>query len=324
MTSVLNYSTHAISDLLASSQTVKAKMPITADLVDNLVHGLRSGVKFILPDYGCMFSDQTELTQRDMDLFKLPYPVVVCEYFSPGDEVSGDLMVAVQKRVLLAYEITAPIMEQLGGKSVDGKGGVLLFCMVYHNNVGRWGAPWSGSIIPYGQTMLPVTDAMAHETMDADDLLKNYSLHKSKLAAVSFPYIFGEYGKAFLDKCEESGYDYRLFYQTDCAAEVLVLAQMCAVLNCSNTDTEVVSPSAALQKKRSRSGKPPLFDYHVLVLRSPSASNSVGVGGHHASPRQHLRRGHIRRYETRSIWVNACVVGDASRGRVVKDYAIKK
>jgi hypothetical protein len=47
-------------------------------------------------------------------------------------------------------------------------------------------------------------------------------------------------------------------------------------------------------------------------------------GGTHASPRVHLRRGHIRRLPGKNIWVNATIVGNSDLGVVIKDYSVTK
>ena len=75
-------------------------------------------------------------------------------------------------------------------------------------------------------------------------------------------------------------------------------------------------------KKREAKGKVPFFTYKVLTLKPSKRSSGEGLGGTHASPRVHLRRGHIRRLPDKRIWVNGCVVGDKSKGMVVKDYAV--
>jgi len=51
---------------------------------------------------------------------------------------------------------------------------------------------------------------------------------------------------------------------------------------------------------------------------------SERLGGSHASPRWHLRRGHWRQLpDGRRIFVRQCEVGDSARGGVVKDYAVE-
>lgn len=80
-----------------------------------------------------------------------------------------------------------------------------------------------------------------------------------------------------------------------------------------------------MNMKREKKGKQPIFSYKVLVV-DPGNTKSVRGGGKgtHASPRVHLRRGHIRRLPKGNIWVNAAVVGDKSKGMVVKDYAVRQ
>jgi hypothetical protein len=95
------------------------------------------------------------------------------------------------------------------------------------------------------------------------------------------------------------------------------------VLNCVNVRTEEVPAPAALNKKRAKSGKPPIYSYKTLVLR-PNAAKRVDGGGTHDSPRIHLRRGHIKHRKTGNFWWQPCVVGDRAKGVVMKDYRADK
>lgn len=50
---------------------------------------------------------------------------------------------------------------------------------------------------------------------------------------------------------------------------------------------------------------------------------TLQTGGSHASPRWHIRRGHWRTLaDGRRVFVQACEVGDATRGGVIKDYRL--
>jgi hypothetical protein len=93
-------------------------------------------------------------------------------------------------------------------------------------------------------------------------------------------------------------------------------------LKCTNTKTIENHPPAKLQKKRKKQGKVPLFSYHTLHLDIPNKKNNgESLGGTHASPRLHLRRGHIREYQPgKFCWVQPCMVGDPEKGFVGKDY----
>jgi hypothetical protein len=106
----------------------------------------------------------------------------------------------------------------------------------------------------------------------------------------------------------------------------LAIQDLCrglSVLNCVNVRTETVEAPAALNKKRQRNGKPPIYSYKTLVLR-PSAAQREDQGGTHESPRIHLRRGHIKHRKTGDFWWQPHVVGDRTRGVVMKDYRADK
>jgi hypothetical protein len=105
------------------------------------------------------------------------------------------------------------------------------------------------------------------------------------------------------------------------------LLALLGALSCTNVRAETyhVAPPAKINERRAREGKPPLFETKTLTIhvnpRTPNAHQSFGGG--HASPRQHLRRGHIRRLETgKNVWVQPHVVGDSSKGSISKTYRV--
>jgi hypothetical protein len=61
----------------------------------------------------------------------------------------------------------------------------------------------------------------------------------------------------------------------------------------------------------------------VSVDPSQVKAKSPPLGGTHATPRWHIRRGHWRNLaDGRRVFVRECEVGDKSRGGVVKDYEV--
>lgn len=94
------------------------------------------------------------------------------------------------------------------------------------------------------------------------------------------------------------------------------------VLQCKNVHLERSEPKKTGKKIKAAL---PFDAYHVLTIDVPgNAGHGTAIGGHR-SPREHLRRGHIRRLgDGRRIWVNATVVA-AGRGAgvVTKDYAVR-
>jgi hypothetical protein len=97
---------------------------------------------------------------------------------------------------------------------------------------------------------------------------------------------------------------------------------MLNALACSNVHIERSEPKKSSKKIKSAL---PFDTYHILTIDVPGNSGGGMATGSHRSPREHLRRGHIRRLgDGRRIWVNATVVA-AGRGAgvVTKDYAIR-
>jgi len=82
-------------------------------------------------------------------------------------------------------------------------------------------------------------------------------------------------------------------------------------------------PKLQARRAKSNGSKPRLYDYHVLsiggeVWDSPHEHTGTGEG-----TRSHLRRGHIRRLETKNIWVRSTYVHGSKEGFVQKDYEVK-
>jgi hypothetical protein len=110
---------------------------------------------------------------------------------------------------------------------------------------------------------------------------------------------------------------------SQCANEsVSCLLSFLNALACSNVAIERSAPKRGNKKVKAAL---PFDTYHILTIDVPASSGTGAATGGHRSPREHLRRGHIRRLaDGRRIWVNATVVA-ASRGAgvVTKDYALR-
>ena len=125
-------------------------------------------------------------------------------------------------------------------------------------------------------------------------------------------------GAPFIKTRWPRGEDPRDYYD-----EVSTALSFLNALQCSNVHTERSEPKKAGKKIKAAL---PFDTYHVLTIDVPgSPGERAGVGGAHRSPREHLRRGHIRRLaDGRRLWVNATVVA-AGRGSgvVKKDYVVR-
>ena len=74
---------------------------------------------------------------------------------------------------------------------------------------------------------------------------------------------------------------------------------------------------------RRAQGKAPLYTYKVLTI-GKKKPKSRRLGGTHASPRSHLRRGYYRTSQ-KGIrhWVQPCMVKGGTDGFVHKDYRVE-
>jgi hypothetical protein len=108
------------------------------------------------------------------------------------------------------------------------------------------------------------------------------------------------------------------------ALAYMAMAQAVEVFSCCNVATFEHQPPKFINAKRIAKGKVPFFSYRTLRITSDAAPKmGEATTATHASPRLHLRRGHIRRLQDdRRIWVRASLVGDKSKGFANKDYAV--
>lgn len=108
-----------------------------------------------------------------------------------------------------------------------------------------------------------------------------------------------------------------------CNTHASIVLSFMNALQCSNVH---VARSEQRQGGKKAKTAFPFDTYHVLTIDVPGrASGRSDPTGPHRAPREHLRRGHIRRLtDGRRIWVNATVVA-AGRGAgiVKKDYALR-
>ena len=102
------------------------------------------------------------------------------------------------------------------------------------------------------------------------------------------------------------------------------IASSIEVFSCSNVVTVEHKPPKLINDKRKKKGKTLFFSYRTLHVTGETAAKDVTGKGSHASPRLHLRRGHIRRLpDGRRVWVTSCLVGDKSKGFAAHDYKVR-
>jgi hypothetical protein len=96
------------------------------------------------------------------------------------------------------------------------------------------------------------------------------------------------------------------------------VAIMNLVLNTKGMTMQRIEPDAKLNKARVKRKQPPLLPYTIVhthkYVEAAKETARMAKGGTHASPRPHLRRGHVRRYDNgKRIWINDMIV-NAGKG----------
>jgi len=262
--------------------------PKSAQGIDFVVGLLRKAVIFRLPDNGIIIDSEFKAIPS---VFHLPYPVVAAEFYCPGDRESG-------KCIALAFEKQQEDWDGLG-YNVAGisKASISLIAIECATSDKEWApSPW----------MLKIPN-------------QNISLPHLRGVQVELLPEIANSPRSYPDGATKDE-----MYQSN-ARCVCAILNLIEVLSCANTSIETIPAPKTVNKKRIANGKLPFYEYKILTLdpagqRSQVKSNALGT---HASPRVHLRRGHIRRLRDKKIWINATVVGNRKSGMVVKDYEVK-
>jgi hypothetical protein len=320
---ILNYCIHAIEALNSLSTQNKRDAVLLDDLnkhnhlimssfIDYVSRMLHKSIKFTLPDNGHLLDDSLEFSEKKLQLFKLPYPIVSLEFEAPDLDwnlIPGNL--PSTKRIALALDfdqissedlsITKAIFPTLVKYSTDNK---VIVISVYHIKDKGWLASRGACLVSKD----PETSKVKHPVTG-----KPATTIKADILPIQLALEMEEHQQ--LQKSIE----------LDTNDEMAIVVDFCAVMNCNNVSTAIANPSENQNKKRARNGKLPMYAYHVLMLNPlEEKENKVEhQGGTHASPRLHLRRGHIRRLaDNRVTWVNAAMIGNKKNGVVEKSYAI--
>lgn len=115
-------------------------------------------------------------------------------------------------------------------------------------------------------------------------------------------------------------------YSADIAelgTDVTRISNLIAMLSLKNVTSSMQAPPEKLNVKRKRSGKRPLYSYHILNVDGNVWDGSESISGLGAGVRSHLRRGHIRRIsDDHAVWVRATFVHGSVPGFVDKDYHV--
>jgi hypothetical protein len=276
----------------------------SSDFIEKMMETAKQGVKFALPVNGRLMEDDFKGLP---DGFRLPYPITVAEYATTDDgpdaqAIADGTLAACHRRIVIAQEFDVAVLPEYSYKHTIPPGAthaiyVTVICDLA--DVG-WVPNWSMGIV------------------------WNCRNEANKFSGNAAP-IPGGYGDLVARTTRENGGSVSAAARADTGHEVTAILELCEALSCSNVRAELVPAPPRLNAKRIKNGRMPLPDYHVLTVcaHKPNGGTAT-VLGDRSGPRQHLRRGHIRVYQTGlRLWIQPTVVGSAANGMLNKTYRVK-
>lgn len=268
-----------------------------------LANTLKGGVKFVIPDANMIFD--TGDTTRGMELVRLPYPVTVLEYEVKGNPEEAES--CFPKRIALCISPSSPSLDTIQGLFRDHRGEVptrddedgIYIVAMFEVAGGAWFVP------PVLSFMRSEPDPIPNPQRTASNSRWVQQFQMIPLPIEASLQCYRGTNKQIADGLLRHVHE-----------EVNSAVTFCKLMNCSNVHEQVIPAPRAINAARARKGELPLFEYRTLVVDVTAIphdrSDPQGERSERASPRQHLRRGHIRRVADRVVWVNAAVEG-ASR-----------
>lgn len=245
------------------------------------------GVLFALPPGG-MLTDR-KMKTIDGSILRPPYKYTILEYVPlPGPIPVGEI--ECPKRIVLAVDI---------GDTVH-----ILPC-IYNGKEEQW-VPhmYMGVINLRDSNVLYMKD-------NATNLKVKYTYCLPKLVEANMAQWLGSKDSFFQRVCE------------DLRDEVNAYVDFCYALHTREVTFNDVEPDVAKNRMRRARGKVPLFTYKVLTI-GKKKRKARHLGGTHASPRSHLRRGYYRTSKNGlRHWVQPCMVKGNTDGFVHKDYRVE-
>ena len=312
-----NYSTHAIE---CFTHYLPSLPPQEQSQFQHVISLLHKAVKFILPTNGCLFGDDFSKGYDIIDhtLLYLPYPIVALEYpynlFNPKDKG----FVHSPKRIALALDVQANINNPLVQQALPyfeqtaQTGGIIVLAINYIDTL--WVIQAFGAMLP----RIPVDSAP----------LTTYYYRKNKPAQVGMrPFVvLPTPAKQLIEKLGPDAAIRNSLH--DIGEEITSTIGLLAALSCSNVKYSTIPAPNKLNLKRAKSNKLPFYEYKELYVDVQGSHNKSsqgsGLPSGRQSPREHLRRGHIRRLSTnRNVWVQSAVVGACRKGHIDKAYVLR-
>jgi len=246
--------------------------------------------KFSLPDGGCVIEGKAIKTLTEVELIRMPFIATALEYYSNNEVDGQDELVECRPRILLVTDFEGKIEMRGIWRYKNGYWAITPRIQLSADGitkVAESGKDWSSDVIFLSDPEKPIYSPLICDSKP--------TLESDKLE------IFTKSMRRDLE--EEWGVVFRLM----------------AALSCSNVHIEKLP----IPRIRERLKGALAYDsYNYLVIGNKNSnSESERNCRFSRSPREHLRRGHIRRLSTgNKIWVNSTVVNPGVGGKIIKEY----
>lgn len=307
----LNYSTH-FREWYEQQEWLEGIRRQPVDLAYKLI---KKAQIFRLPDGGRLLDKEGKLLSKYAPLCHLPFQLTAFEFQATSRKEISEKFTTF-KRIALCFDSVILKHLRIQDAQDDEFGCMSIF---YHVFSQTW-------------QVLPCISIISRSKVNViDETIMEDFVRQKKEAEVG-GYDFHEMkNNAIGTECMRIAHIRFLGYdeftsgalQMDARDEIIAAVQACAAISCNNIIPRKIDANAALNKKRARSNRIPFSSYYILELTNERMAAGPNQGGTHSSPRQHLRRGHIRHLASgKTTWVNSAVIGSKAAGQVHKDYAL--
>lgn len=277
---------------------IKDDHPEDAAVCDALIKDAKAAVKFVLPDGGRIFNDRLKGIEG-LGEIRLPFESVLIEYQS----IAGSVGIAEE---VVGVGNTQPYPRRIVfANEHDDSIFVYSIVGVVTDGIEGW-------------TMQPMCVVMqkVESTGGLSIAIKSSNETTIKGLASAIRPTGTLYEATYGDREE--------WAWADMSDEVLAVLELIEAMSCSNVTHEAI-PAQKQNKSAIKRGALPFDEYRVLVVKTGYNKEYQSHGGTHGSPREHLRRGHIRNLNNgKRIWINSCVVNAGIGGRIEKSYDMRK
>ncbi len=306
----LNHSSQCVQQWKESFAKNRIRGTYEGELFYEVMKELERAPKFFLPEGGRPIEDQNAISKMFSEL-RMPFPVTALEYRVEKGPIA-DHEGKTTKRIALIWDLRFGVpheIAKINGMNVTPRKSLLVQSIAQMDDLQMWfpvlgqvevvmdGNLNKSSIKEFSEMDPQLYERVKHRIEDAQKHVNAYPCQ----AYVCSPELVKSKGAECFD-----------IISSDSSDEVMAAISFGAITACSNVSFETIAVDKKMNERRIKQGKSELYDMRFLEVKSGSyiskdhQKSSTGAG--HASPKAHLRRGHVRRLEEKVVWVNAAMV----------------